>query len=201
MAADNVAGSNASAQDGSSTSKPWWRGELPKQNQEAAPQSDIDKFKEGSEKLLDAQKLIDQRELRKLTGRQLEFEKRQPRDILRQLAAPPFDYEDVPEPIANLAYHFSEATGFDRTGVIVAATVAAASMIDDKYRLEVRPESNWRESARLWGVLVAPPSAGKTPGIRAATGTIKDMHEAAWIQWHDQYQDEKPQDRPPEPAL
>ncbi len=57
------------------------------------------------------------------------FASRDPRDILRRAAPPPYHFEDVPRSIGDFAYHYSQATGFDPSGVIVACVTAAASVI------------------------------------------------------------------------
>ncbi len=88
-----------------------------------------------------------------------------PLDLLRDLPAPPFADDTVPAAILNLSSTFSAATGFDRSGLMVAAVGAAGAMIDDRARLAVRPASGWFESARLWLALIGSPSAGKTPTL------------------------------------
>jgi hypothetical protein len=133
------------------------------------------------------------------SGTGVPFQLRKPRDLLRAASPPPFDYGDVPVPVADLGYHYSEATGFDRSGVIVAAMVAAASVIDDRYKLLVNRGTDWKESARLWAVLIGSPSAGKSPSMRAATDHIKTMHGRMVEGWRQQYA--KDDDPPPMPAL
>jgi hypothetical protein len=129
------------------------------------------------------------------------FSQRAPRDILRHLPPEPFDLAEAPPPISSLALAFSRATGFDRSGVIVAATTAAASMIDDRYRLEVNKGSDWIVSARQWAFLCAPPSGGKSPTLRTATDPIKRMHIEMRKLWVAQNADLPPHERSPMPAL
>lgn len=126
---------------------------------------------------------------------------REPANVFREIAAPRFEFDDVPAPIARMAKAFHEATGFDPSGVIVAAVVAAAAVIDDRYRLAVRPASEWFESARLWGVLIGGPSAGKSPTIRAASEPIKRMHAEAFAGWVAANSDKKPDEREPLPCM
>nr|WP_298717246.1 DUF3987 domain-containing protein [uncultured Steroidobacter sp.] len=165
------------------------------------PQSDHDKFLAATQNLLAAEDKREASELRRMTGNSVALQFRMPKDIFRTAIATPFEFDEVPATIAKLAQSFSEATGFDRSGVIVAALVAAASAVDDRYRLTVRPESNWYESARLWAVLIGTPSAGKTPSIRAATNPIKAMHEAEVLLWLAANRDLKEAEREPRPAL
>lgn len=126
---------------------------------------------------------------------------RKPLDILREHPVPSFTKDCVPDAIWRLADAFSVATGFDRNGAVMAATVAAAAMIDDRLRLAVRPGSEWFESARLWAVLIGPPSAGKTPTLRIATDPIKTLHGDLVKKWIDANPDPEAKDCPPRPAL
>lgn len=126
----------------------------------------------------------------------------EPQNLFRDIVAPRFDPDDVPAPIRRMAEAFSGATGFDVSGSLMAATVAAAAAIDDRHRLAVRPSSDWFESARLWAVLIGTPSAGKSPTIRAATDPIKDLHSELFAKWlaANEHADEKEQEEP-KPAL
>jgi hypothetical protein len=129
------------------------------------------------------------------------FGSRSPRDILRRAAPPPYDFDDVPRPIGEFAWYFSQATGYDPSGAIVAAVTTAASVIDDAYQLVVRPESDWAVSARQWAVLCGDPSAGKSPCIRAATGPVKDMHHELYERWWEANKELRKDERDPVPAL
>lgn len=129
------------------------------------------------------------------------FGNREPRDILRRSVPPPYDWEDVPRCVGEFAWHYSQATGFDISGVIVASVTAAASVIDDAYRLTVRPESDWTVSARQWAFLCGGPSAGKSPCIRAATAPIKHMHGVLFERWRDANEGLHSSERQPVPAL
>jgi hypothetical protein len=124
-----------------------------------------------------------------------------PLDILREYPVPDFTEACVPPVIWRLADAFHKASGFDRNGLIMAATVAAASVIDDRLRLAVRPASNWFESARLWAVLIGPPSAGKSPTLKAATDPIKELHRDLLMQWTKNVPDPEAEGAPARPAM
>lgn len=119
-------------------------------------------------------------------NRDAEFEFRKPRDVLRKVIPQPYGFDDVPLSIGTFAYHYSQATGHDPSGAIVSAVTAAASVIDDGYKLVVRPESNWAVSARQWSFLCGEPSTAKSPAIRAATAHIKYMHNVLFERWMDE---------------
>jgi len=131
----------------------------------------------------------------------LMFEYRTPRDVLRQSAPPRYQTWEVPPAIGEFAKNFAEATGFDAGGIIVAAVTAASAVIDDRFKLMVRQQSNWVASARQWSFLCGGPSAGKSPCMRAATDHIKEMHVIKFERWRSDNADVPPQQRPPAPAL
>lgn len=129
------------------------------------------------------------------------FASREPRDVLRRAAPPPFHFEDVPRSIADFSFYYSEATGFDPSGVLVSCVTAAASVIDDGYKLVVREGSGWTVSARQWAFLCGGPSAGKSPCIRAATDHIKHMHGVLLERWVNENAGLSREEREPIPAL
>src|SRR5690606_16001672 len=126
---------------------------------------------------------------------------RQPRDVLRKVTPPPFAFDEVPPSIGHFAYHQSQATGHDQSGIIVASVTAAASVIDDRYMLAVRPESNWSVSARQWSFLCGGASAGKSPSLRAATDHIKHMHGVLHDRWREANDGKQRSEKDPAPAL
>lgn len=129
------------------------------------------------------------------------FEYRTPRDVLRQNTPPRFQTWEVPPAVGEFAKSYADATGFDAGGIIVAAVTAAASVIDDRFKLTVRQESNWSVSARQWTFVCGGPSAGKSPCIRAATDPIKHMHGIKYAQWESENEGLKHDEREPPPAL
>ena len=134
--------------------------------------------------------------------RDAEFEFRKPRDVLRKVIPQPYSFDDVPLSIGTFAFHYAQATGHDPSGIIVSAVTAAASVIDDGYKLVVKPESHWTVSARQWSFLCGEPSTAKSPAIRAATAHIKYMHNVLFERWRDECEArEKGEPRPPLPAL
>ena len=136
-----------------------------------------------------------------ITAIDVMFEYRTPRDVLRQHTPPRFQTWEVPPAIGDFAKAYADATGFDAGGVIVAAVTAAASVIDDRFKLMVRPQSGWAVSARQWSFLCGGPSTGKSPCIRAATDHIKQMHVIKYERWQSENADVPYQERSPEPAL
>ena len=136
-----------------------------------------------------------------VSNRDSEFSFRVPRDVLRTAAPPPYDFEDVPPFIGDFARQYSLATGYDPSGVLVACVTAAASVIDDGYKLTLRAESDWHVSARQWSFLCGFPSAGKSPCIRAATDPIKRMHGILYDRWREVNEGLRRDEQAPIPAL
>lgn len=106
-----------------------------------------------------------------------------PGNPLKAFSAAPFSSDDAPPVIAQFAKTFARAAGMDESAAIVACTVAAAAAIDDRIRLQVNPASGWFESARLWGLLVGGPAAGKTPVLKAAGSPIVELHGELFRDW------------------
>jgi hypothetical protein len=144
---------------------------------------------------------VEEMETRIAARRAKVFATRTPRDILKKSVPQPFSLDEAPLAIAKLAYAFSAATGFDHSGMIVAAVTAAASIIDDRYQLEVNPGSQWIVSARQWAFLCAPPSGGKSPTIRASTDPIKHLHGELYRKWKEENDQLNDEEKAPLPAI
>lgn len=131
-------------------------------------------------------------------GNPIDLQDRIPRNILKTATPQPFDWNDVPYPIANFAYQVSQATGFDHSGLMVAAVTSVAAIIDDRCQLEARP--GWHVSARQWAFLSGSSAAGKSPTIRFATDPIKHIHAVEHALWYKMNKDLDVKDRAPSPA-
>lgn len=143
----------------------------------------------------------ERRELRKMTGVSVLFAQRKPRDMLRNAAPPPYSIDDVPPSIGEVVSTWARSAGYDVSGALVSAVTTAASVIDDRYRLWVRPELDWSVSARQWSFLCGPPSAGKTPALNAMTKRLKAMHSELNFQWEMRNRDRNKDEKEPVPAL
>lgn len=168
------------------------------------PQSqrtEADKYLAASENMLLVAEKQEEDTLRKLTGQPVALDLRVPRNILRRIVAKPFQFDEAAPFIADYAAEFSNATGFDHSGAIVAATTAAAAVIDDRYLLEVRPQSNWTVPARQWAFLCTDPSGGKSPILRPATDPVKRIHYELHASWQTQNRGLADSERTPMPSL
>jgi hypothetical protein len=120
-----------------------------------------------------------------------------PTNILRPFTAPPYTRDDVPAIIGRYAEAWARAGGFDPSMPILACTVAAAAMIDDGIRVHAPGETDWYESARLWGAIIGGSATGKSPAIKAAVRPAIEVHRELVHAW-----DSDPaEDKGPRPAL
>ena len=58
-----------------------------------------------------------------------------------------------------------------------AALTVCAAAIPDHVRIRVKVHKAWIESARLWTTLIGPPSAKKSPILRAALAPLKRVEK------------------------
>ncbi len=93
----------------------------------------------------------------------------EPIDLFTKRALPPFDAGFLPEGIADFVFDQSEIIGADPCMMGISALVCASACIHDGFKLQAqRYNHGWRESGRLWGMLIGDPSKRKTPVLSAA---------------------------------
>lgn len=84
--------------------------------------------------------------------------------------APVLRGDHLPPVLAGFAFDVARRIGADPAAAALCCIVAAAAATHDDWTVQVRQhDHSWRESARLWGAIVAPPASAKSPLIRAAT--------------------------------
>jgi hypothetical protein len=124
-------------------------------------------------------------------------------NLFAKFEAPSYDENDVPAELSAFPALQARAAGFDPSGAIVSAVIAAAAMIHDRITLEVSKASGWYERPCLWMLILAGPGAGKSPSIRAVTKRIQALHAelvTAWVSEHGRGK-KVADDAPPRPAL
>jgi hypothetical protein len=99
----------------------------------------------------------------------------EPVDFLRELRAPPFQPDDVPEVLGAFAFRYATQTGIDPSLCVSAAVTAAASAINDEFALVADSGTGWMQPARLWFLDVAPSGAGKSPAQRAMLAPLHEL--------------------------
>ena len=65
--------------------------------------------------------------------------------------------------------------------VAIASIAGAAGAIGNACVVEGK--SGWREPAVLWGMPIGPPSAHKTPALKAAHGALAAIDRALYVEW------------------
>lgn len=99
----------------------------------------------------------------------------EPVNFLHELSAPSFARGDVPPEIGNFAFAYAEQSGFDPTITVLAAVVAASAALSDDFKLLADSGTAWMQSARLWGLTIAPSGAGKSPAHSAMLHPLHDL--------------------------
>lgn len=80
----------------------------------------------------------------------------------------------LPEVIERFARIQGEQMGADAGGLAQAALTVCAAAIPDSIQLQVKVyDPSWRQSPRLWSALVGPPSAKKSPILKAAMSPLR----------------------------
>ena len=92
----------------------------------------------------------------------------QPADLWNKFNPPPLKRGLLPKVIEDFAFDKSKLMGTDPSGLAMASLVVCAAAIPDKIKLKVKRHDSWMESARIWGTLVGPPSAKKSPTLSEA---------------------------------
>jgi hypothetical protein len=65
--------------------------------------------------------------------------------------------------------------------VAIASIVGAGGAIGNAYVVEGK--RGWREPAVLWGMLIGPPSAHKTPAMKAAHSALAAIDHELYVEW------------------
>lgn len=106
----------------------------------------------------------------------------QPVDFLRELSAAPFTGEDMPPQLSAYAMAYAKQTGIDPSICALSAVVVAASALADDFTIVADPGTGWSQSARLWGLVVAPSGAGKSPAQRAMLNPLHSIQRELYVQ-------------------
>ncbi len=67
--------------------------------------------------------------------------------------------------------------------VAVAALCGLASLIGNRIRVAPKQMDDWTEVPNLWGAVIGPPSAMKTPAMRKALGPVYAIQDDMRKQW------------------
>jgi hypothetical protein len=97
------------------------------------------------------------------------------------LPPPELSDEALPQSWADIIRAFAAVAEAPPDYVAIAAIAGAAGAIGNACVVEGK--RGWREAAVLWGVLIGPPSAHKTPAMRAAHSALAAIDHALYVEW------------------
>jgi hypothetical protein len=105
--------------------------------------------------------------------------------------APPFPLDVLPPTMGLFVEAKAAETGGDVSSVAMAAMTVASAAITHETQLYLKPWGNFPVSARLWTVLVGPPSTKKSPATKGAADPL--VHEQGKLQssWRERKQEAK----------
>ena len=100
-----------------------------------------------------------------------------PADLFGESPATTLRKEWLPPPIQELVFAASAVKGSPPEVMALSMLVACAAACDDRFQVQPRAnEPGWRESARLWGVVVGDPSSKKTPAMKLAMKSLSETN-------------------------
>ena len=100
----------------------------------------------------------------------------EPIDLWAQFDPPELPHDLLPAIIEEFARERADIMGADPAGLALAALAVCAAAIPDRITLQVKKrDPAWREAARLWVALIAPPSGKKSPIMSEAARPLKRL--------------------------
>jgi hypothetical protein len=103
----------------------------------------------------------------------------EPIDIFGSLSPKPtLTPEMLPETIAGFAFDEAARMGVDPAMIAIPCLITCAAAIDDEIRIQPKAEdTEWTESARLWGAAIGEPGVMKTPSLNKAVKPLQSVEE------------------------
>ena len=98
-----------------------------------------------------------------------------PVDLWEAAITPPLPTGLLPPVIENFARVQGKLMGADPAGLAMGALTVCAAVISDEFKLQVKKNDGWTESARLWVGLVGNVSSKKSPVLHAVTSRILQL--------------------------
>jgi Protein of unknown function (DUF3987)/Bifunctional DNA primase/polymerase, N-terminal len=97
------------------------------------------------------------------------------------LPPPELSDDALPQGWAEIIRAFAAVAEAPPDYVAIAAIAGAAGAIGNACVVEGK--RGWREAAVLWGVLIGPPSAHKTPAMKAAHNALAAIDHELYVEW------------------
>lgn len=92
---------------------------------------------------------------------------------------PEFPLELLPDDLIGLVSDAAERARFRPDFAAVASMVALGAVLGRKLGIRLKQRDDWTEYANVWGGLIGPPSALKSPAMRTAMNPFKKLQRAA----------------------
>ena len=95
----------------------------------------------------------------------------------------PFEPEMLPEALRGYVFDVADRQQSVPDFVAVAALCGLAAMIGNRVRVGPKQNDDWVEVPNLWGAIIGPPSAMKSPAMQSALGAVyalQDEMRQAW---------------------
>ncbi|MBS1164723.1 MAG: hypothetical protein H6R00_748 [Proteobacteria bacterium] len=95
----------------------------------------------------------------------------------------PFEPEMLPEALRAYVFDVADRQQSVPDFVAVAALCGLAAMIGNRVRVGPKQNDDWIEVPNLWGAIIGPPSAMKSPAMQSALGPVyalQDEMRQAW---------------------
>ncbi len=111
-----------------------------------------------------------------------------PIDLWDTVGPPPFPLDVLPKIVENYAVTMAYHMGAPASGIAMSALTVMSAAIPDRIKIQVKKHNaGWLESARLWTMLIGPPSSKKSPIISSAISPLARMDSSLFRQWQEQH--------------
>ncbi|SMF97069.1 Toprim domain-containing protein [Methylomagnum ishizawai] len=112
-------------------------------------------------------------DLRRLCGPGVGFEDL-PLDVFGSFELPRLRAHHVAAPLVSYVFDQAAVKGVEPLFVYLGALTCCAGVLHDQFQVQpARYDPTWKESPRLWTLLVGDPSTGKTPAINAVSAHVQ----------------------------
>ena len=107
-----------------------------------------------------------------------------PVDLFGRFPTPRLPWALLPPVVRAFTESRARQLGCDPSGLAMAALTVCAAALPDQVRVRVQAHNEkWRESARLWMLLIGPPSSKKTPMMNAASEILREIDRDVFLEW------------------
>lgn len=107
-----------------------------------------------------------------------------PVDLFGQFPTPELPAALLPNVIRDFTEISARQIGCDPSGLAMAALTVCAAAIPDQLKVRVQAHNDkWKESARLWTLMIGQPSSKKTPTLNAASEILREIDREVFLDW------------------